>query len=62
MTFKERLKDFSQDTSMHGVKYVGKENSHWIKRQVVTFMIKFKILIKRAHFQEYFKNQVLSSV
>ena len=44
MTFKERLKEFSQDTSMHGAKYVGKENSHWIKRQVVAFMIVFKIL------------------
>ena len=37
MTFSERFRDFSQDTSMHGVKYVGKENAHWVKRQVIAF-------------------------
>ena len=32
MTFKEKAIVFTQETTMHGVQYVGKENIHWFRR------------------------------
>ena len=32
MSFKEKVKEFTQETTMHGVQYVGKEKNHWLRR------------------------------
>ena len=34
MDFREKAVVFSQETTMHGVQYVGKENTHWFRRLV----------------------------
>ena len=32
MDFREKAVAFSQETTMHGVQYVGMENTHWFRR------------------------------